>query len=228
MCIRRTSPNTPVERTATGCHSRCSAHLASLAPSRLSAASAPALRRRSPLIVRRFYTPSVKHVVLVLFSVAVCLTACAAEPENELQTFVDELRRNTSQDSPPIALTARLSTRAGEHFLSFRMTNVSQQPLSFYPYMLPWGHSNSLMFAAVATDATPVRSFSLLNNPPTQRKLTIAPGETREGEYPLSWGLAYEEAPKDRDILLMWTYRVIVGDGPFPVCSGVIVIPKRQ
>jgi hypothetical protein len=171
----------------------------------------------------------VKHTFLVLCWITLSLAAVAAESENVLQVFADELRRKTSQEPPPIALTAKLTSRNGKHFLAFRLTNISQRPLQFYPSMLPWGNPSSLSFAGVATNGARLRNIYPIADPPPEDRITIAPGESREGEYPLSWGFAYHEAPAGAEVLLMWAYRVLVDfDRPFPVCSGVVAIPKRQ
>jgi hypothetical protein len=168
------------------------------------------------------------HAISALCWLALSLSAFSAESESVLQVFADELRRSASQESPPIALTARLTSRDGEYFLSFRLTNISAQPLKLSPSRLPWSDPSSLCFAAIATDGTQLRNSRLILHSRSIARLTIDPGDSCEGEYPLAWGFSPKEMPAGTDVLLMWVYQVVTDSkGPFPICSGVVLLPKR-
>jgi hypothetical protein len=170
-----------------------------------------------------------KTLLATLATTVVFLLARADDGTNGLWSFAAELQKTAQHEPPPVALTASLKTVEGKHFLAFRLTNTSGKPLRLYPHQLPWGSPHSLELAAVTTDGTPFRYGLAESNPLTEERIVLPPGAAREGDYRLSWALEYPAAPREKDVVVVWAYRVPVErDGPRPVCTGVVVIPKKQ
>ncbi len=170
-----------------------------------------------------------KTTLIIIGVFALLLQARAEEPENVLEVFAQQLRESVAAESAPIALSATLKSRGDKHFLAFRLINISKGPLEIYPSDLPWGNPHSLSFAAVTTAGMRLRNWYLIADPGPEKKLVIASGATLEGEYDIAWGLSYEDTHTNQDVLLMWSYRLMAGsEKPFPVCTGVAIIPKTQ
>ena len=150
-----------------------------------------------------------------------------AEAENVLSVFVSEIKRQGSLDLPsPVTVTARAQFKGGTPILSLRLTNVSDRPVSLIETHLPWGHPDSLIIAAQTTDGR-----RLINHYPIEdhffaKDLSIAPGQSLEGDYDLNYRLA--RIPRDRDVILMWAYPLLERDRsrPWPIVTGVVVIPR--
>ena len=157
------------------------------------------------------------------------LVARASDGTNALWYFADGLRRTANNTPPPIALTASLKTRAGKYFLAFHLVNISKQPLRLYPYEFPWGNPHSLRLAAITTDGVRLPNMYPIADPLVEAKVVVPPGGSRDGEYDFSWCVEYDKAPNDKDLLVLWQYRVPQGRGSQqPVCSGVVVIPQHK
>ena len=170
-----------------------------------------------------------KRIVLLVGLVLFVLVAHATDGTNALWYLADGLRRTTNGAPPPIALTASLKAHAGKYFLAFHLVNISKQPLRLYPYEFPWGNPHSLRLAAITTDGVRLPNIYPIADPPVEAEVVVPPGGSREGDYDLSWCLEYDKAPKDKDLLVLWVYRVPEGHGSRqPVCSGVVVIPQQK
>ncbi len=170
-----------------------------------------------------------RTTLLIIAALALPLQTRAEEPENVLDVFAHHLRESAAAQPAPIALTATLQSRGDKRFLAFRLTNISKRPLELYPWQLPWGNPHSLSFAAVTTTGTRLSNRYPIADPGPEQKVLVASGATLEGEYDIAWGLAYEDAHKTQDVLLLWAYRLTNGfERPFPICTGVAIIPKTQ
>lgn len=170
-----------------------------------------------------------KHM---LFSVVASTLVIVAHPDdgtNTLWKFAKELQRAEKDSPPPIKLTATLKSQGRKHFLAFHLVNVSNKPLRLYPYELPWCNPHSLHLAAVTTDGVPLQNIYPIADPGPESEIVVEPGASRDGEYALNWTLDFEKASKERDILVLWSYRVPHGDGDHrSTCSGVVVIQSKK
>ena len=170
-----------------------------------------------------------KTILSTLVTTLVVLLARADDGTNGLWSFAAALQKTAQNEPPPVALTASLKTVGGKLFLAFRLTNISGKPFRPYPCQLPWGSPQSLELAAVTTDGTPFRYALAESNPDTEERIVLPPGASREGDYRLSWALGYPAAAREKDVVVIWAYRVPVErHGPRAVCTGVVVIPKKQ
>jgi len=121
-----------------------------------------------------------------------------------------------------------LSAPAGQSFaLRSGLTNLSQSDdsLSFRP---PWGYTYSISLAAVTTDGEQVPNlYPIADKRVEIRRITLKPGQSCEGDYDIENVVQLSQAPKGKDILVLWSYEV-PGDfkRPKPVCTGVVIIPK--
>jgi hypothetical protein len=163
---------------------------------------------------------------LVVVSMLV-IAAHADEGTNTLWNFAKELKRAEKDAPPPISLTATLKSQGRKHFLVFHLVNISKKPMRLYPYELPWGNPNSLHLAAVTTDGVPLQNIYPIADPGPESEIVVEPGASRDGQYALYWTLDFEKVPKERDIHMLWSYRVPHDDHK-STCSGVVVIPSKK
>ena len=112
--------------------------------------------------------------------------------------------------------------------LAFKLTNLSKNPITLYPYELPWGNPHSITLAAVTTDGQRIPNLYPIADPPPEKQIMIAPGASREGDYDIAEIVQLSLAPADKDIIVLWSYRV---PGDFknsqPICTGIVVIKRR-
>ncbi len=166
----------------------------------------------------------------ILIQVVCAVSVWSAEAENPLQIWIDAHARNSGTNAPPAIVTARFLQAASTRHISFKLTNVSKEPVLLRPYQLPWGNSHSVTYAAVMADGQPLPNIYHIDDPPFQpQKVVAGPGESCEGEYDLERAVDFSHAPKDKDILVFWAYRLPVATVSSNLPStGVIVIPKSQ
>jgi hypothetical protein len=150
-------------------------------------------------------------------------------PENVISAFGAEMQRLGSPEKElPVSVTARAQARDGQYVLSFRLTNISRQPLLISDHNLPWGNANSIILAAQTIDGRRIQNGYPIDDSFVTTDVTIQPGETLEGDYRLRDRLTV--VPRDRDVLIMWAYPFIErnSDRPWPVASGVALLPRAQ
>jgi hypothetical protein len=168
----------------------------------------------------------------ILFSVVASMLVIVAHADdgtNTLWKFAKELQRAEKDSPPPIKLTAALKSQGRKHFLVFHLVNVAKKPLRLYPYELPWGSPHSLHLAAVTTDGVPLQNIYPIVDPGPESEIVVEPGASQEGEYAVHRVLDFEKASKEKDIMVLWSYRVPHGDGDHDsTCSGVVVIPSKK
>ena len=172
---------------------------------------------------------AVKPALLCLLATFVLSSANGDEPENILKAWAKQYQRN-KHAPPPIEVSARLKTTKGKHSLAFRLTNISDSPLTLASGWLPWGYPGGITIAAFTTDGKHLRNFYA--GDPSGHFLKLDPGKSLQGDYPLSWGLL-DPIPKDKDTVVMWLYTMpaVLSDEPYerwPACTGVVVIPKAK
>jgi len=161
---------------------------------------------------------------------AVPLTAVAGAPENVLSVFWEEVQRIGSPEAPPIALTAKVKAKASTFVLSFRLTNISDRSIILLDAHLPWANANSLILAAQTLDARQIQNYYPIDDQFIVHDVTIAPGQSLEGEYDLGNRFVVERIPRNRGILVLWAYPLIEKDRkrPWPIVTGVSVVPARK
>lgn len=168
--------------------------------------------------------------------------AQAADQVTPLQSWVKEVQKAGAEPSP-VSVTATLIERDGAKFFALRLTNISSAPLKTSSLFLPWARVNVLNVVGFTTDRKALNYFIPISDPLSASLLTIAPGETRTGviKIPDFWdpeltvnlpsGGQAETLVRDRDIVVLWSYRFL--DYPEPKrrnqpCTGVIVISKSK
>jgi hypothetical protein len=101
--------------------------------------------------------------------------------------------------------------------------------MSLHRSDLPWGYTYAISLAAITTDGEQVPNlYPIADKMVEIKEITLKPGESLEGDYDIENVVQLSKAPKGKDLLVIWSYEV-PGDfkGPKPVCTGVVVIPKR-
>ena len=166
---------------------------------------------------------------VLLFFASITFSAFAAEVENTLVEFARVYARGETNTHPPIAVSANLKRKKGEPVLAFKFTNISSQPLEIYPSMLPWGNPHSITIAAFTVDGKRIPNFYPIADPFDTTKLTVKPGESLEGDYDLFNNVLENTFPRNRDVIVMWSYLLIIdAKKPMPIVTGVVVIPKSK
>ena len=168
-----------------------------------------------------------KSLIVALSQIALAAVSLSAEPENPLCIWASNYQSFASTGHPPIAVTSFLKHSSEKRVLAFRLTNLSTNSLTIFPFQLPWGNAYSSRLAAVTTDGQCVPNIYPIDDPPVQKQITIAPTQSLEGDYDLAKTLDFSRAPKDKDIAVFWCYPFRF-KSPQPLCSGVVVIPKTQ
>lgn len=166
-----------------------------------------------------------KFLILIVTVVA-AFSSGGAEPVRSLEKWASEYRRSRHLP-PPIALTAHLKTQKGAHSLSFRLTNISNAPLTVATGFLPWADPSQLTIAAFTTEGKHLDNAYY--GEPRGPRIRLAPGKWLEGDYPLTWGLG-AEPPADKDTIIVWLYAFPI-DGPYedwPTCTGALLVPKSK
>jgi hypothetical protein len=164
-----------------------------------------------------------RYILFALFQFA-CIAAIAAEePENPLELWATGYQR-ISKGHPPVCVTAYLKQTGNNYLLAFKLTNISTNSLTLFQDRLPWGNAHSIRLVAVDTDGHCVPSGYAIDDVFARKEITIAPGESREGDYRLADGVRLSLAPKDKDIVVLWFYQV---PDDFTICSGAVVVPNK-
>ena len=170
-----------------------------------------------------------KRTLLLSILACLCSLRAVSAAENTLQVWSNRYREVASGGHPQVAVTAYLKRASGKCLLAFRLTNISKKPLTFYPSFLPWGSSSAITLAAITTDGRRLANIYPIDDPAYQPEITLAPGEFRQGNYDLALGVDLAKAPKNQDVLLLWSYRTPTDfNHRQPVCTGVVVIPKGR
>ena len=183
-----------------------------------------------------------KRTVLILVLLGIGTRTAVAEIENALEEWSASYQRGALEVSPPIAVSATLRMRDGNYYLVFRISNISKRPVRTYTSLLPWNNPYAIELAAVTTDGKALSNAHPFYDGTFDEQTSIAPGQTREGEFQLSLGLSVRDLPKDRDTIVLWSYqfldtthfeppRVFDPRKPLkqlPVCTGALVIPKPK
>ena len=173
-------------------------------------------------------------VAMLRFGMAVLLVAplvaIAGAPENVLAMFWEEVQRIGSPEAPPIALTAEVKAKAGSYVLSFRLTNISDRSIVLLDAHLPWANANSLILAAQTLDGRQIQNYYPIDDQFIVHDVSIAPGQSLEGEYDLQNRFVVERIPRKRGILVLWAYPLIEKSRkrPWPIVTGVAVVPSRK
>jgi len=148
-----------------------------------------------------------------LFAAAMPLTAIAAWPDPNLLNLLNVLKPQPT--SVPVAASATTEVKDGHLLLNFHVTNVSNEPLTFTAWELPWGHPDSIRYIALNMDGSVVPGAAVMYDLccDTLANISIAPTKSLDGTYDLAQHLNQKAVPKDADLLIMWVWRVRTGDG---------------
>jgi hypothetical protein len=169
-----------------------------------------------------------KYVVFILVQLVWGTAIIAGETNNPLNELVEDYQRASPTNHPPVSVTAYLKHVGDKSLLAFKLTNLSEKPLTLRPSELPWGNRYSTTLAAVTTDGERIPNICMIADSFEVQQITIAPGTSREGDYDIEESVQLSLAPKNKDVILLWSYKV---PGSFknsqPICTGIIVIPKR-
>ena len=168
-----------------------------------------------------------KYIIVALVQFIWVTGTIAEEMENPLEVWAAHFQHISSTGHPPVSVTAYLKHSGDKYLLAFKLTNISKRPLTLRPSELPWGNPHSITLAAVTTDGQRVPNHYSIADRPIEKQITITSGTSREGDYDLANIVQPFLAPKDKDIVVLWSYRV-PGDfkNPQPICTGVVVITK--
>ncbi|HEX8312253.1 MAG TPA: hypothetical protein VF614_13105 [Chthoniobacteraceae bacterium] len=169
-----------------------------------------------------------KPAFLILLHIGV-IGLQAAEPENTLQVFAEQYLRTSAEGHPIVAVTAYYKRIGDANVLRFKITNVSDKPLTFATPFLPWSGPPLLTLAALTTDGHRLPNIYPLIHPNPSPEVTLTPGQSRQGDFDLRDAIDFATAPTDKDIILLWSYSSPVDFGQRkPVSTGIAIIPKHK
>jgi hypothetical protein len=179
----------------------------------------------------RWAAERMKHIIVILILLSCLGILHGGEGTSPLQWWVGGFKgvSVSPTNHPPVAVTAYLKRSGTNRLLAFRLTNLSQKVMTLHPSDLPWGYTYSISLAAVTTDGQQVPNlYPIADKMVEIRQITLKPGESCEGDYDIEQVVQLSQAPKGKDILVLWSYEVPGAfKRPKPVCTGVVIIPKE-
>lgn len=116
-----------------------------------------------------------------------------------------------------------------EYILSVTLTNRLPEPLTTFHHSLPWVGWDSILLIAVKTDAIgTIIDKNIIIDDPGPARTTIQPGESLSGSISLlSRFPNLNEALKEHDVILFWSYQFLPIDAPpLKRMGGYMLIPK--
>src|ERR1700722_14233470 len=124
-----------------------------------------------------------KKLIFTLLLLVVGSSAFSADKENVLEAWTSAYLHSHDAVKSPVAVTADLKTIGGQHFLAFRVTNISGRSIKIYPSFLPWGNPYTITLAAFTTDGKALQNIYPIDDPAFKYPINIAPGQIIRGSY---------------------------------------------
>jgi hypothetical protein len=168
-----------------------------------------------------------KYFIVAFVQLLLVTTIVAEESENALEVWATQYRHSASAGHPPVSVSAYLKHSGDNYVLAFKLTNLSKKSLMVSPHELPWGNPHSITLAAIVTDGQRIPNHYPIADPPIEKQIAIPAGTSREGDYDIGRIVQLSQAPKDKDIVLLWSYR-IPGDfqNSHQICTGIVVLAR--
>jgi hypothetical protein len=120
------------------------------------------------------------------------------------------------------------------HALRISLTNRSATPLTINEAFLPWGSTYAMILTAVEmTDPVgpgPVLERTRALENPYGSRITIKPGESREGKADLVWQFPkLTESLLRNDVIVFWSYAGGMSEGQAVArTGGFVVVPASR
>jgi hypothetical protein len=161
------------------------------------------------------------------------LCGCSGPEHTQLEPLVQSLAKTWPRANQHLELTLRTTEINGKIMLHCVLKNTSSSALKLNRSRLPWTSPAWLSVNAVAADGDvpprppPPAAISVLEAAPSQ--IVLNPGEILEGDVDLASGpiTPIGELPKDKDILLLWSYSLDISTpGENPFFSGITFLER--
>jgi hypothetical protein len=112
--------------------------------------------------------------------------------------------------------------------IAFTLRYLGSEPLSIYPFELPWGNPNSIDVWARTSDGQPLQTYFPIADPGPETALHLQSGAVREGIFRLSWRVnGVPEALNTSGVVVTWQYPLHPRPGSTPL-TGRILFSKRD
>jgi hypothetical protein len=175
------------------------------------------------------------HIAPLIACSLLVLCGCSGREQPRLEPLAKSLAKTWPRANPHLELTLRATEIHGKVILHCVLKNTSSTALILNRSRLPWTSPAWLSVDAVAANGDlpprppPPVAISVLEAAPSQ--IVMNPGEILEGDVILASGpiIPIGELPRDKDILLLWSYSLDIGTpGENPFFSGITFLERRS
>jgi hypothetical protein len=163
------------------------------------------------------------------------LCGCSGREHVRLELLVESLAKTWPRANLHLELKLRATEINGKVILHCVLKNTSPAALILNRSRLPWTSPAWLSVNAVAANGDvpprppPPAEISVLEAAPSQ--IVMNPGDILEGDVDLATGpiTPIGELPRDKDILLLWSYSLDISTpGENPFFSGITFLKRRS
>src|SRR5215510_15398414 len=170
--------------------------------------------------------PRAGLIAASLLALAGCSRSDVGMPEQPrigITQLTEKLGASKPQSEAPLSVAAELiNPLSAEPSVRFKLTNITQQPISIDEFSLPWRLDVSVQMTGILPSGRilpigPAIDTGIEDDSPPR---VLAPGESISEDRTLAAYFALAYRPRDSEVLLLWTYRQ-----KEYVYSGLLVLP---
>jgi hypothetical protein len=165
------------------------------------------------------------RITIALLFIACMLGGCHESSE---PTGLESISRGLEEAWPHATHDLRLTVTKipGREAFHCRLTNTSAYPIIVNSSRLPWVTPGFFQVTAVgATGKVPRQNPLIIVGSAVPRPVSIAPGESREGDAEFKY-VRFPESSRNEDFLVLWAYRLEIDPGGSAFLSGVVFLPR--
>jgi hypothetical protein len=160
--------------------------------------------------------------------VVLAATACSQQYSPESLASFAKFGGEVSQSNPsPFSVTAVAQDTADGEQLAITLRNTSDKSVTMYEASLPWVYEQ-LTVAAISTSGKVVRNVYPVIDTFTVKEVTLAPGQALSGSYKLRQRLSLTKELRSSDVLVLWSYKPVVGETTYDKITGVALLSGRK
>jgi hypothetical protein len=166
---------------------------------------------------------------VVLVGSLLVLCGCHARSDSpNLAAVARALDDAWPQATRDARMTMYIKRSENRELLHYRLVSTSENVLELNRSALPWITTNLFRVAGVTAKGQVLRTVPIVMQIMAEaRPLSIAPGESLEGDFDLEH-FPIGGFPRDEDLLLIWSHPLeISGRAPSVWLSGITFLPKR-
>ena len=160
------------------------------------------------------------------------LSGCPARGEHprdespDLAALARGLEEVWPHPTREVQMTISVGGTAGHEILHCRLTNTSANVLQLDRSALPWMTPGLFSIAVVTAQGLMPRNPVIMSLQMEPQSISIAAGENLEGDVDLTH-VPTGPLPRDKDVLLVWSHALTIGDRSEGVrVNGITFLPR--